>query len=490
MLHYNKEEFRDKVRACWLGKNIGGTLGGPYEGKRDILNVEGFVTSPGEPLPNDDLDLQLVWLNAVQRHGLDRITPELLGQYWIDRIVPYWNEYGIGKINMKAGILPPMSGEFDNNYWKHSNGAWIRTEIWACLTPGWVQRTCQLAYCDASVDHGHGEGTNAAIFVAAIESAAFVETNIRKLIDIGLMSIPPESRVVRSVSLALECFNNGLDWKETRKKIVQDSADLGWFQAPANVAFVIIGLLWGKGDFKTSMLIAINCGDDTDCTAATIGSIMGILYGTKGIPTDWTEYIGDKIITISLNRALPDFMSYPNTITELTDAVVAQVIAHSFSVGKRLLFDFTEGKTWNEHFLTDSWGVRFPKDDVMTLSPYYYAAGNDSIRVIAEFSGEPRVAPCEELPFHLVYQNPSIFNNKTATVRFLGLNGFTITGDGITSIKCIKHKCSLDQDVFEGKGNYVLKSPDTVPASTRIVAEISITDQISPIYLPITVFSR
>ena len=27
--------FRDKVYACWIGKNIGGTMGTPYEGKRE-----------------------------------------------------------------------------------------------------------------------------------------------------------------------------------------------------------------------------------------------------------------------------------------------------------------------------------------------------------------------------------------------------------------------------------------------------------------------
>ncbi len=56
------EKYKDKVYACWTGKNIGGTIGAPYEGKREILNVTGFTTKPGQPLPNDDLDLQLVWL--------------------------------------------------------------------------------------------------------------------------------------------------------------------------------------------------------------------------------------------------------------------------------------------------------------------------------------------------------------------------------------------------------------------------------------------
>ena len=61
----NRAIYKDKVKACWIGKNIGGTIGGPYEGKREILDVKGFLTESGEPMPNDDLDLQLVWLQAV-----------------------------------------------------------------------------------------------------------------------------------------------------------------------------------------------------------------------------------------------------------------------------------------------------------------------------------------------------------------------------------------------------------------------------------------
>ena len=65
----NRETYKDKVKACWIGKNIGGTIGGPYEGKREILDVKGFITESGEPMPNDDLDLQLIWLHAVDKDG-------------------------------------------------------------------------------------------------------------------------------------------------------------------------------------------------------------------------------------------------------------------------------------------------------------------------------------------------------------------------------------------------------------------------------------
>ena len=33
------KEYKDKVKACWLGKNIGGTLGAPFEGYRGVYAV-------------------------------------------------------------------------------------------------------------------------------------------------------------------------------------------------------------------------------------------------------------------------------------------------------------------------------------------------------------------------------------------------------------------------------------------------------------------
>ena len=91
----NRKEYIDKVRACFIGKNIGGTIGGPTEGKREILDVKGFSTPKGQPLPNDDLDLQLIWLRALEMQGPQNINSEVLGRYWLNFIPPFlggiWN---------------------------------------------------------------------------------------------------------------------------------------------------------------------------------------------------------------------------------------------------------------------------------------------------------------------------------------------------------------------------------------------------------------
>jgi hypothetical protein len=110
----NIHDYRDKVLGCWLGKNIGGTLGAPFECKRGVFPVEFYTQDThGEPLPNDDLDLQLVWLNAVEKYSRS-VNSSILGEYWLMYIVPNWGEYGAGKNNLTAGLLPPLSGYVNN----------------------------------------------------------------------------------------------------------------------------------------------------------------------------------------------------------------------------------------------------------------------------------------------------------------------------------------------------------------------------------------
>ena len=120
--------YLDKVRACWLGKNIGGTLGGPLEGKRGAVDLDFYVHDFSKgALPNDDLDLQLVWLIAAEEYGI-KVDAEVLGNYWVSYITPDWSEYGMGKRNLRGGMLPGVSGAYRNTF-SCSNGAWIRSEI-------------------------------------------------------------------------------------------------------------------------------------------------------------------------------------------------------------------------------------------------------------------------------------------------------------------------------------------------------------------------
>jgi hypothetical protein len=68
-----------------MGKNIGGTAGMPYEWKRQVNDISFYTHDmDGEPLPNDDLDIQLLWLIAMEDRGI-RLSAQDLAEYWNDR---------------------------------------------------------------------------------------------------------------------------------------------------------------------------------------------------------------------------------------------------------------------------------------------------------------------------------------------------------------------------------------------------------------------
>ncbi|MCE5324089.1 ADP-ribosylglycohydrolase family protein [bacterium] len=399
----NRDELRDKIYGCWLGKNIGGTLGMPYECCTDMQDVHGYKNASGEPVPNDDLDLQLIWLRAIQDRGPLGVNAKVLGEYWLNFIPPHWNEYGICKSNMRAGLIPPLSGECYNELWRDSNGAWIRSEIWACLAPGCPDIAIKYAYEDACVDHGGGEGTNAALFTSAVQSAAFVVSDRDELIKIGLSKIPPDCRVAKSINIVLDSYKNGLSWKEARKAVVDDSADLGWFQAPANVAFVIIGWMYGEGDFGKSVCTAVNCGDDTDCTGATLGATLGIILGRKAIPKEWTEPIGDRIVTLAIDKGSCADRVFPGTLDELTKQVMAEV-EHSIHAHKGQV-EIVDGKSDISHASELKLDENIAAREIWKKSPYALEYDFIHTKVIVDYLVVPEIRAGVPLPMKITLIN-------------------------------------------------------------------------------------
>lgn len=334
----NLEEYRSRMLGCWMGKNIGGTLGAPMEWARQLNDVS-FYTQElgGEPLPNDDLDIQLLWLVALEERGLD-LNAQTLAEYWLSFMTPHWAEYGISKAHMRGGLMPPVCSIEDNPY-KHSCGAYIRSEIWACIAPGLPRVAAEYAYQDAILDHGDGEGVYAEVFSATLESAAFVERDSAKLIEIALSYIPRECAVARVVRAVQELYAQGKSWLEARDAVLRDfrgqyaswagcsqrDRELGLadgalgYDVPSNIGILVIGWLWGEGDFEKTLCITVNCGEDTDCTAATVGALWGILNGIERIPQKWIEPIGRSIKTLCID--LGDVREIPGSIDELAQRV-------------------------------------------------------------------------------------------------------------------------------------------------------------------------
>ncbi len=308
----------DQIYACWLGKNIGGTLGTPVEGRMEVMNLTWYPRlDPNGALPNDDLDLQLLNLHAMEQYGT-RVSATDIAAEWTEHCYFPWDEYGHAGTAMRLGFKPPFSGLFDNHF-TSCMGSPIRSEIWAAVAAGKPRLAAYFAWQDAVVDHAGGEGVFGEIFNAALEAAAYESSDVPALIREALTYIPATSRVHGAVSLMLAEYEKGSELLDARAAVLAAYGSHNFTDAPQNIAFGLAGLLWGK-DFEDAILKVVNLGYDPDCPVATCGAILGILHGTAGIPEKWSAPIGDAI---QVSAAIRGFRA-PANLDELTRRCLLQ----------------------------------------------------------------------------------------------------------------------------------------------------------------------
>ena len=324
--------LQQRIRACWMGKSIGGTLGCPFEGQTGPLDLDFYRPVPTEPLPNDDLDLQIVWLQYLLNSGDREVTPDILAKAWDQHVLFPFDEYGIARRNEAYGIRGIKRGAFDN-YFAECMGGAIRSELWACVAPGDPARAAGLAWADASVDHA-AEGVYAEMFHAALQSAAFTTDDREALIDIGLRFVPAESRLGRALRDTQKWWLESRDWKSVRGHVLARYGVGNFTDVVANLCFELIGWYAGAGDFGRSICIAVNCGLDTDCTGATLGALLGII-DPDSIPAKWVEPIGEQVV---ISREIVGISVPPdiNHLTELTMQLAKQLADFPAPIGEVL----------------------------------------------------------------------------------------------------------------------------------------------------------
>lgn len=308
----NELNLRKKIHSCWYGKAIGGTLGAPYEGVPGPLNLSFYDPVPTEALPNDDLDLQVVWLHHLRTGGRRSVTPTIMAEAWQRYVMFPFDEYAIARRNHAWGLSGPAQGATDN-FFGECMGAAIRSEVWACIAPGDPARAAGFAWADAVVDHC-GEGVWAEVFNAALQSAAFVESDRDRLLDLALSFLPEQSRLKEALRSTRAWWLERPDWLEVRQRVISHYATGNFTHVVCNLCFQLIGWFDGDRDFSRAICTAVNCGFDTDCTGATLGALLGIL-APDAIPQRWRLPIGEKVVLSPQIVGIPT----PRNLAELTN---------------------------------------------------------------------------------------------------------------------------------------------------------------------------
>ncbi len=283
-MQVNYKEFVDRVRGCFLGKTVIGTLGAPYEGVKMPMNLQFKPEMIDTMLPNDDLDLQILWLEVVEKKGFRFTSKDLLDSF-CENCDYSPGEYAVMRKNHEKGIMPPYSGSFCNDFYINGNGCPIRSEIWACLSPGNPVQAATLAGRDGVIDHA-GISIDGELFFAAVESLALCGKggtgsfeDLFRLFSEGIGFVPRDSVIKEAVLFTADLCRKHSDIKEVLCEILTRYGHLDCTNMLQNFAITVAALLLGGGDIIKTGMLALNCGFDTDCTCATAGAILGAIIG-------------------------------------------------------------------------------------------------------------------------------------------------------------------------------------------------------------------
>ena len=350
------QDYAERVYAGVLGKVIGVYLGRPFEGwsyeriQQQLGDIEYYVHDKLDvPLivTDDDIAGTFTFIRALEDHGTNPdIGAKEIGESWLnylikERSVLWWG--GLGQstehtayLRLANGIDAPLSGSMEMNgqVVAEQIGAQIFIDGWAMVAPGDPDQAVKFADAAARVSHD-GEAVYGAKVLTAMESMAFVESDIQKLIDIGLSYIPADSVIATMISDLREWHAKEKDWRATREML---AANYGYDKYGGNChmvpnhGLIIHSLLHGEGDFSQTLKIVNTCGWDTDCNSGNVGCLMGILVGVDGIDAglqqgiDWRGPVADRLYnpTADGDRSISDCVREASHIINMGHTLVGE----------------------------------------------------------------------------------------------------------------------------------------------------------------------
>ncbi len=314
LITISKTVLQDKIKGGWAGQVIGCTYGGPTEFKfngtmigdqvpiqwNEDLMLWWYENSPGL---YDDVYMDLTFVDIFEKHGLDA-HDSLHALAFARAQYPLWHANQAARYNILNGIMPPASGHWKNNPHADDIDFQIEADFAGLMAPGMVNSATSIGNRIGHIMN-YGDGVYGGIYVAAMYALAFVHDDVEYIVEHALTTIPSESEFHQCISDVIGWYRQyPTDWKSTwfeaQKKWTADKGCTdGVFKsynidAKINAAYIVIGLLYGEGDYGKTIDISTRCGYDSDCNPANAGGILGTMIGYDNIPAYWKQGL-DKV---------------------------------------------------------------------------------------------------------------------------------------------------------------------------------------------------
>ncbi|MGA2914691.1 MAG: ADP-ribosylglycohydrolase family protein [Sedimentisphaerales bacterium] len=327
--------YRDKMMAGWVGQMAGVSFGAPTEFKFADKIIPADAMPKWKPklindaFAQDDLYVEMTFLRTLEQYGIG-VSIRQAGIDFANSGYPLWCANNAGRTNLRRGIAPPDSSHPKFNRCPDDIDYQIEADYSGLIAPGLPQNAVVMGEKFGRLMN-YGDGMYAGQFIGAMYSAAFFETDPVKIIESALKAIPAGSQYAEMVRDMLAWYQaNPDDWEKTwhlaqkkyRENPEYQKASNGGIDCKINGAYVLMGLLYGKGDLDQTMTIACRCGQDSDCDPSSAAGVIFTTVGFSGLPEHFTEQLNKK--TIFSNTAY----SFPALIN-VCEKLARQVIANA-----------------------------------------------------------------------------------------------------------------------------------------------------------------
>jgi len=264
------EGFR--LRECWSET----TRGRVHGGARD-----------------DDIDYSILNLWLLEQFGFG-VTPGRVASAWLS-FLPYLRVFTAERatmVNLLHKVPITAIGETRNPY-REWIGALIRADVYGWVLPDRPSTAARLVFQDASLSH-RGNGIYAAMWAAALVSAACAANSVAEAVERSLDYLPLRSRLAEALGFVNELHRIGHTWEQALGRIRARFGHYGWVHSINNACLITAGLLWGDGDYASTVGLTVQGGWDTDSNAATAGSVVGTVLGAAKLPANFIDPLQDR----------------------------------------------------------------------------------------------------------------------------------------------------------------------------------------------------
>ncbi|GMQ25068.1 hypothetical protein Aoki45_17500 [Algoriphagus sp. oki45] len=351
----NRSEYASRLEGFWLGTCIANWTGLVTEmdkvgdigdkktgafytredwGKPDQPNIWSgeepspfsstidFVFADPDTLwgADDDTDIEYIYQELLLRNQTSFLTGEQIREGWLKHIKTEEENF-LWVSNQKAfdlireGLVPPGTGDPENNPEYEMIDAQLTTEIFGLYAPGRPDLAVKMAQLPIQTTARMESQWISEFYVsmfslaAASDPALPIKDRLMEIAEKSKVYLPSNSYPAKMYDFVKAKYEEGISWEQARDSVyyryqVQqlDGYDMTSRNLPCNACFAaginfaasLVSLFYGEGDLIETIKIGALAGWDSDNPTATWGGLIGFMLGKEGVEEAFGRKFSDR----------------------------------------------------------------------------------------------------------------------------------------------------------------------------------------------------